>query len=90
MGICILLQSISVVPSSGGELESALFCQTMALACPVFVRNVRPLWIKGSQKAVEKGWIRFHALAWSGLPPLRLQRPSEGVTQFDCVSHSWG
>ncbi len=55
MGICIRLQSITVVPSSGGELESALFCQTKALAFPAFVRNVRPLWIKGSQKAVEWG-----------------------------------
>ncbi len=44
---------VSVVRSSGGELESALFCQTKALAFPVFFRSVRPMWVKGSQNAVE-------------------------------------
>ncbi len=39
----------------------------------MFVRNVRPLWMRGSQKAVEWGepesdLMRFQALAGSGLP----------------------
>ncbi len=57
---CEQHDSAAVVPSPGGELEYALFVEresvhscillNKALAFPVLVRNVRPLWIRASQK----------------------------------------
>ncbi len=57
------------------ERESVHSCILLneGVGFAVFVRNVRPLWIRGSQKAVEWGepesdLMRFQALAGSGLP----------------------
>ncbi len=50
----IRLQWVSVVPSSGGELEGAVLPKE-DVGFSVVLQKVRPLWIRGLHSAVELG-----------------------------------
>ncbi len=79
----IRLQWVSVVPSLGGELESALFCRRKALAFPLFVRNMRPLlrFAEGCGRGLDpiRDMIGFQDLARFWLPSVSARNTSHFV-----------